>query len=136
MQFRWLAALLFTLASMPAFADMTRLELKQKQNARVAWVVDKPINEVFDAYQEYVNTHFAVSGFLWAKGSETTSALEAQSGEIAMRLKNNPFSKGVFFLVELHAAGSQTRVDYYYINGLWKKKAEKLRHLFPEVATP
>ena len=114
-----------------ARADLTKQELKNKEGAHVAWVVQAPLAEAFAAYKEYSEVHFTPSRFLWAEGGKTIADLTDQGAEITMRLQDNPFSSGVFFLIELHPVPGGTKVDYWYANSHWRNNGEKLKALLP-----
>jgi hypothetical protein len=124
-----LVVLVIALLPTSARAELTRQELKQRVNSHAEWVVDAKISDVFAAYKEYSEVHFTPSRFLWAKGGKTIAELDGDRGEITMRLQDNPFGQGVFFLVELSAMDGKTRVDYWYANSHWRKNGDKLRSL-------
>ncbi len=130
MRFLWLVVLSIALLPPPALAELTRQELKQRTGSHAAWTVQAPISDVFAAYKEYSEVHFTPSRVLWGKGGKTVAELDGDRGEITMRLQDNPFGQGVFFLVEMSAIDGKTRVDYWYANSHWRKNGDKLRSLF------
>ena len=116
-------------------ADVTKQELRNRSDSHTTWTVEKPIEDVFAAYKEYSDVHFAPSGFLWAKGGITEAELKGDSAEITMRLQSNPFSQGVWFLIELKRSGNSTVVNYWWRNSRWRKEGERLKALLP-IAAP
>ena len=129
----WLLIVIFGAALYPIVtrADLTKQELKNRSNSHASWVVESPIAEVFSAYKEYSEVHFTPSGFLWAKGGKTIADLDGGRAEITMRLQDNPFGQGIFFLIELTDQGGSTKVDYWFANSHWRKNGIKLRELMP-----
>lgn len=129
MRFLWLVALLIAFLPVPTRAELSQQELRQRPNSHAAWIVDAPISHVFAAYKEYSEVHFTPPRILWAKGGKTIAELDGDRGEITMRLQENPFGQGAFFLVELSATDGKTRVDHWYTNSHWRKNGDKLRSL-------